>query len=41
MGAEADLVVLDRDFRVLQTWVAGQPVWNSAAPGTVFATGGP
>jgi N-acetylglucosamine-6-phosphate deacetylase len=27
-GAQADLVVLDRDFRVVRTFVAGVPVWS-------------
>lgn len=31
-GAMADVVVLDREFEVLRTFVGGQPVWvNSAA----------
>ncbi|MBP7778342.1 MAG: N-acetylglucosamine-6-phosphate deacetylase [Acidobacteria bacterium] len=35
VGHPADLVVLDRDLRVLQTWVAGRLAWNSAAGGAV------
>ena len=27
-GAVADLVVLDRDLRVVQTWVAGNLAWE-------------
>lgn len=30
VGHPADLVVLDRDLRPRQTWVAGRCVWNSA-----------
>jgi N-acetylglucosamine-6-phosphate deacetylase len=31
VGRAADVVVLDRDLRVRQTWVAGRLVWNSEA----------
>jgi N-acetylglucosamine-6-phosphate deacetylase len=31
-GAIADVVVLDRDFEVIRTYIGGQPVWmNSKA----------
>ena len=30
-GAQADLVVLDRDFRVVRTLVAGRQIWPAAA----------
>ena len=29
-GADADLVVLDREGNVLSTWVAGKEVWKKA-----------
>ncbi len=31
-GAMADLVVLDRDLRVVQTWIGGVLAWQPAAP---------
>jgi N-acetylglucosamine-6-phosphate deacetylase len=31
-GAQADLVVLDRDFRVVRTFVAGAEVWPRPIP---------
>jgi len=34
-GHPADLVVLDRDFRVRQTWVGGRCVWNSGGGAAV------
>ena len=34
-GAAADLVVLDGDFRVRQTWVGGRRVWNSGGGAAV------
>jgi N-acetylglucosamine-6-phosphate deacetylase len=37
-GACADLVVLDSAFRVRQTWVAGQLVWNSDGARAVSPT---
>ena len=40
-GAGADLVVLDGAWRVVQTWVAGVPVWNSAGGGAVSPPGRP
>ena len=30
-GAQADLVVLDREFRVVRTFIAGQQVWSADA----------
>lgn len=30
-GADADLVVLDKEGRVLSTWVAGKEVWSASA----------
>ena len=30
-GAQADLVILDRDFRVVRTFIAGQQVWSADA----------
>src|SRR5258708_35383104 len=33
-GAMADLVVLDRDLRVVQTWVAGVLAWQREARGS-------
>lgn len=35
VGAPADLVVLDGDFLVRQTWVAGRRVWNSGGGAAV------
>ena len=35
VGRAADVVVLDGDFRVRQTWVAGRRVWNSGGGGDV------
>jgi N-acetylglucosamine-6-phosphate deacetylase len=32
-GVQADLVVLDRDFRVVRTFVAGVEVWPRPSPG--------
>lgn len=29
IGAQADLVALDAEGKVLQTWIAGKPVWKS------------
>jgi N-acetylglucosamine-6-phosphate deacetylase len=40
-GASADLVVLDAAWRVVQTWVAGVPVWNSTRGGAVSPPGRP
>ena len=34
-GAIADLVVLDRDLRVVQTWVAGTLAWQGSSKSTV------
>jgi N-acetylglucosamine-6-phosphate deacetylase len=34
-GAMADLVVLDRDLRVVQTWVAGTLAWQSSSKRSV------
>jgi len=34
-GAMADLVVLDRDLRVVQTWVAGTLAWEGSSKSTV------
>ena len=31
VGATADLAVLDRDLRVVQTWVAGTLAWSASA----------
>ncbi len=36
VGGPADLVVLDGDLRVRQTWVAGQLAWNSGVGEAVF-----
>lgn len=36
VGHPADLVVLDRDLRVRQTWVGGHCVWNSGGGADVF-----
>ncbi len=33
-GAVADLAVLDRDLRVVQTWIGGRPVWSSQGAAT-------
>lgn len=41
VGAAADLVVLDADWQVAQTWVAGAPAWNSAGRGAVSPPGRP
>ena len=30
-GAIADFVVLDRDLRVVQTWIAGTLAWDSSS----------
>jgi N-acetylglucosamine-6-phosphate deacetylase len=38
-GAWADLVVLDRDFQVRQTWVGGRLAWNSDDAGDVSPSG--
>lgn len=38
-GAAADFVVLDADFRVRQTWIAGQPAWNPGAAPPVSPPG--
>lgn len=35
VGRSADLVVLDKDFRPRQTWIAGWPAWNSGPAATV------
>ena len=35
VGTPADLVVLDGDLRVRQTWVAGRQVWNSGGGAAV------
>jgi N-acetylglucosamine-6-phosphate deacetylase len=40
-GAAADLVVLDSHWRVVQTWVAGTPVWNPAGGAAVSPAGRP
>jgi N-acetylglucosamine-6-phosphate deacetylase len=34
-GAIADLVVLDRDLRVVQTWVAGTLAWGRSSKDAV------
>jgi len=34
-GAIADLVVLDRDLRVVQTWIAGTLAWESSSKRSV------
>ena len=34
-GAIADLVVLDRDLRVVQTWIAGTLAWEGSSKSTV------
>lgn len=39
-GAAADLVVLDGDGRVRQTWIGGRLVWNSQGLGDVLQAGG-
>lgn len=35
-GADADLVVLDRQGRVLSTWIRGQEVWSRGDGGATF-----
>ena len=40
VGAAADLVVLDDAWRVTQTWVAGELVWNPAGRAAVSPAGG-
>jgi N-acetylglucosamine-6-phosphate deacetylase len=34
-GAAADFVILDRDLRVIQTWVAGTLAWEAPSKTTV------
>jgi len=34
-GAAADLVVLDRDLQVVQTWIAGTLAWEGPSKPTV------
>ena len=34
-GAIADLVVLDRDLNVVQTWIAGTLAWERPSKGSV------
>jgi N-acetylglucosamine-6-phosphate deacetylase len=34
-GAIADLAILDRDLRVVQTWVAGTLAWEAPSKSTV------
>ena len=40
VGAAANLVVLDHAWRVTQTWVAGEPVWNPTGRPAVSPPGG-
>jgi N-acetylglucosamine-6-phosphate deacetylase len=39
-GSAADFAVLDADFRVTQTWIAGRPAWNPGAALAVSPPGG-
>jgi N-acetylglucosamine-6-phosphate deacetylase len=34
-GAMADVVILDRDLRIIQTWIAGTLAWGRSSKETV------